>query len=299
MMLRELFGDGRPPTSMRPPLALDTRCVEPLGVGLLLRARASPATATTSRPTLSSAARRARRRSAAGRRRARGRRRRRARGDGAGRGALPRRPDGDAARRRRHRDERQDDDALLVRALLEAAGGRPGARDGESVVGGVERRRSRARRPRRSTCRRPSRAMLDAARRTCVDGGLVARARAAPRRRVHFAAAVFTNLTQDHLDFHATMEDYFAAKGRLFEAAPGGAIVNVDDPTARGWPRDLAGATSWIGFDARRRPARDRRRERPQRLDVHRRRPELRSPLPGRFNVLNVLGAVAAGGRSA
>ena len=33
---------------------------------------------------------------------------------------------------------------------------------------------------------------------------------------IHFAAAIFTNLTQDHLDFHPTMEDYFAAKRRLF-----------------------------------------------------------------------------------
>jgi UDP-N-acetylmuramoyl-L-alanyl-D-glutamate--2,6-diaminopimelate ligase len=47
-----------------------------------------------------------------------------------------------------------------------------------------------------------------------------------------FAGAVFTNLTQDHLDYHPTMEAYFEAKARLF-APPllaGGAVVNVDDP---------------------------------------------------------------------
>jgi UDP-N-acetylmuramoyl-L-alanyl-D-glutamate--2,6-diaminopimelate ligase len=51
---------------------------------------------------------------------------------------------------------------------------------------------------------------------------------------IHFAAGVFTNLTRDHLDFHADMEDYFAAKRRLFEMLPPGApsIVNVDDPRA-------------------------------------------------------------------
>ncbi len=39
---------------------------------------------------------------------------------------------------------------------------------------------------------------------------------------IHFAAALFTNLTQDHLDFHPTMEDYFLAKRRLFfDASPG------------------------------------------------------------------------------
>jgi UDP-N-acetylmuramoyl-L-alanyl-D-glutamate--2,6-diaminopimelate ligase len=47
-----------------------------------------------------------------------------------------------------------------------------------------------------------------------------------------FAAAVFTNLTRDHLDFHADMEAYFAAKRRLFEMLPHGApaVVNLDDP---------------------------------------------------------------------
>jgi len=47
-----------------------------------------------------------------------------------------------------------------------------------------------------------------------------------------FAAAVFTNLTRDHLDFHHDLEDYFAAKRRLFEMLPPGApaILNADDP---------------------------------------------------------------------
>jgi len=51
---------------------------------------------------------------------------------------------------------------------------------------------------------------------------------------VWFSVAVFTNLSQDHLDFHETMEDYFAAKARLFDpvrAALG--VVNVDDPHGR------------------------------------------------------------------
>jgi UDP-N-acetylmuramoyl-L-alanyl-D-glutamate--2,6-diaminopimelate ligase len=49
---------------------------------------------------------------------------------------------------------------------------------------------------------------------------------------IHFAAGVFTNLTRDHLDFHADMEDYFAAKRRLFELLPADApaAVNIDDP---------------------------------------------------------------------
>jgi UDP-N-acetylmuramoyl-L-alanyl-D-glutamate--2,6-diaminopimelate ligase len=53
-----------------------------------------------------------------------------------------------------------------------------------------------------------------------------------------FAGAVFTNLTQDHLDYHPSMEAYFEAKALLF-APPllsGGAVVNADDP----WGRRLA-----------------------------------------------------------
>jgi UDP-N-acetylmuramoyl-L-alanyl-D-glutamate--2,6-diaminopimelate ligase len=49
-----------------------------------------------------------------------------------------------------------------------------------------------------------------------------------------FAAAVFTNLTRDHLDYHQTMEEYFRAKRRLFEGVgtppPAAAVINLDDP---------------------------------------------------------------------
>jgi UDP-N-acetylmuramoyl-L-alanyl-D-glutamate--2,6-diaminopimelate ligase len=49
---------------------------------------------------------------------------------------------------------------------------------------------------------------------------------------MRFAAGVFTNLTRDHLDFHADMDDYFRAKRRLFEMLPSDApaLLNVDDP---------------------------------------------------------------------
>jgi UDP-N-acetylmuramoyl-L-alanyl-D-glutamate--2,6-diaminopimelate ligase len=53
---------------------------------------------------------------------------------------------------------------------------------------------------------------------------------------VRFAAGIFTNLTQDHLDYHGTMERYFEAKARLFdEGEVGVAVVNRDDP----WGREL------------------------------------------------------------
>jgi UDP-N-acetylmuramyl-tripeptide synthetase len=49
---------------------------------------------------------------------------------------------------------------------------------------------------------------------------------------IRFAAGVFTNLTRDHLDFHQDMENYFAAKRRLFEMLPvdAPAVINADDP---------------------------------------------------------------------
>ncbi len=54
---------------------------------------------------------------------------------------------------------------------------------------------------------------------------------------VHFAAATFTNLSQDHLDYHQTMERYFFDKARLFDAGRADiAVVNADDP----WGRRLA-----------------------------------------------------------
>ena len=57
-----------------------------------------------------------------------------------------------------------------------------------------------------------------------------------------FAAAVFTNLTRDHLDFHADMEDYFQAKRRLFQILEPErpAVINADDPRAS----SLADATA-------------------------------------------------------
>ena len=58
---------------------------------------------------------------------------------------------------------------------------------------------------------------------------------------VQFSARVFTNLTRDHLDFHSNMEDYFAAKRRLFEMAPAESpsIINLDDPQGTGADRRL------------------------------------------------------------
>ena len=72
------------------------------------------------------------------------------------------------------------------------------------------------------------------------DGNVFARAGPRPRLRPAVSTAVFTNLTQDHLDFHPTMEDYFAAKRLLFTGSGGPppryAVINRDDE----WGRKLA-----------------------------------------------------------
>jgi UDP-N-acetylmuramoyl-L-alanyl-D-glutamate--2,6-diaminopimelate ligase len=63
---------------------------------------------------------------------------------------------------------------------------------------------------------------------------------------VRFAVAVFSNLTQDHLDFHGTMEQYFAAKTKLFvRPEQPKAALNVDDPYGRRLGQTLAGALTY------------------------------------------------------
>jgi UDP-N-acetylmuramoyl-L-alanyl-D-glutamate--2,6-diaminopimelate ligase len=115
---------------------------------------------------------------------------------------------------------------------------------------------------------------------------------------LHFAAAVFTNLTRDHLDFHRDMEDYFAAKRRLFELLPASSIgiVNLDDPRgadlARGPWRTVTYA---IDAHAEVRPGPLSFSLEGLRFEVRTPRGTLRirSPLVGRPNAYNILAAAA------
>jgi UDP-N-acetylmuramoyl-L-alanyl-D-glutamate--2,6-diaminopimelate ligase len=114
---------------------------------------------------------------------------------------------------------------------------------------------------------------------------------------VRFAAGVFTNLTREHLDFHADMEEYFAAKRRLFAMLPSDApvVVNVDDPRGTAMagaggrpvtyavnqaadvtPGPLSFSLGGLAFDART----------PQGVV------RVKSKLIGRPNVYNILAAV-------
>src|SRR6202035_1583759 len=110
--------------------------------------------------------------------------------------------------------------------------------------------------------------------------------------------AVFTNLTQDHLDFHASMEDYFQAKRRLFvPVAPAVSVINVGDEYGRRLAGEIEGAITFA-VDA---PADYSATDLSCGLDGCRftlRTPawrrEVALPMPGRFNVANALGALAA-----
>jgi UDP-N-acetylmuramoyl-L-alanyl-D-glutamate--2,6-diaminopimelate ligase len=115
-----------------------------------------------------------------------------------------------------------------------------------------------------------------------------------------FTAAVFTNFTRDHLDYHQTMENYFAAKRRLFEGTGAGApavgIVNLDDPYGCELV-GLAARTLTYGFAAKADVSTSDYRLSPAGLEFTLRTPagpiELRSRLTGRVNVSNILAAAA------
>jgi UDP-N-acetylmuramoyl-L-alanyl-D-glutamate--2,6-diaminopimelate ligase len=189
--------------------------------------------------------------------------------------------------------------AYLVRALLEAAGTPTGLLGTvKSVIGGRDHAVVRTT-PEAIDLQRTFRAMLDEGDRACameVSSHALALHRA---DAIHFAVAVFTNLSRDHLDFHPTMEEYFDAKRRLFtELAPRAAVINVDDPRGRSLaaelPRTITFGVASAGATYRATDVHS---------DLHGSRftvvtpdgpVELSSPLRGLFNVYNVLGALAA-----
>ncbi|HEY6777244.1 MAG TPA: UDP-N-acetylmuramoyl-L-alanyl-D-glutamate--2,6-diaminopimelate ligase [Thermoleophilaceae bacterium] len=185
--------------------------------------------------------------------------------------------------------------AFLVCHLLEADGRSCGLLGTvKRVVGGVEEEVERTT-PEAIDLQATFRRMVDCGDRACA---MEVSSHALELGRVvgiRFACRVFTNLTQDHLDFHDTMHAYFEAKRRLFEE-PGNAVVNVDDEYGRRIAADIECVTFAIAGEADYR-ARD------VEFDLMGSRftcetpagpLELESPLPGLFNVENVLAAVAA-----
>ncbi len=188
--------------------------------------------------------------------------------------------------------------AFLLRSLLEASGRACGLLGTvKSVVGGVERPVVRTT-PEAIDLQRAFRAMLDGGDIACA---MEISSHALELRRaegIHVAAAVFTNLTQDHLDFHPSMEDYFQAKRRLFASALTRVrVANADDAHGRRLAEEFGGTLTFaIGSEADYRAT-----------DLEfgfagssftARTPDgdfaVSIGLPGHFNVLNALGAWAA-----
>jgi UDP-N-acetylmuramoyl-L-alanyl-D-glutamate--2,6-diaminopimelate ligase len=119
----------------------------------------------------------------------------------------------------------------------------------------------------------------------------------------HFHTAVFTNLTRDHLDFHGTMENYFAAKQALLDGAGGPspefAVLNRDDEYARKLKVDAKTEVLWYGLgnECDLRALHISSGFRGLRFDVQhgKLRFAVESPLMGRINVYNILAACGAG----
>lgn len=118
----------------------------------------------------------------------------------------------------------------------------------------------------------------------------------------HFAVAIFTNLTRDHLDYHQTFEAYFAAKRRLFEGtgagAPDTAVINADDSYGAEL-KGFAHSTLTYGLRASADLAPKKFALSPAGLDFTAQTPNgdvnVRSPLVGRMNAYNILAAIGAG----
>jgi UDP-N-acetylmuramoyl-L-alanyl-D-glutamate--2,6-diaminopimelate ligase len=187
--------------------------------------------------------------------------------------------------------------AFLTRSILEHSGERTGLLGTvASVVGGrtepVERTTPEAIDLQATFAR-----MLDSGDGACV---MEVSSHALDLRRVdgiHFAARVFTNLTQDHLDFHPTMEHYFAAKRMLFDRPGGPSIVNADDPYGRRLAADVPGVLTfgieqeadYRAVDVRFDTAGSTFRAQTPDGEI-----AIRTRLPGVFNVSNALAALAA-----
>ncbi len=187
--------------------------------------------------------------------------------------------------------------AFLVRALLEAAGERCALLGTvKAVIGGREHAVARTT-PEAVDLQAAFAAMAAAGDAACA---MEVSSHALELHRadaIHFAAAIFTNLTQDHLDFHPSMDAYFAAKRRLFELGPEIAVLNLDDPYGRRLAAELPDAVTFAvqgEADYTAREASFTLSDARFVLGSPEGEIALRSPLPGAFNVANVLGAVAA-----
>jgi UDP-N-acetylmuramoyl-L-alanyl-D-glutamate--2,6-diaminopimelate ligase len=188
--------------------------------------------------------------------------------------------------------------AFLIGSIFDAAGIRCGVLGTVGYRIGDKVREATHTTPEAPEVQRLLREMVDERCKACA---MEVSSHALSQQRVEgtrFAAAVFTNLTRDHLDFHSSMESYFQAKRRLFEMLPVGApaLINADDPRGAAFaeaggrtvtyavsrpaditPGPLSFSLDGLTFDVR-----------TPRGTIH-----VQSSLVGRPNVYNILAAVS------
>ena len=123
---------------------------------------------------------------------------------------------------------------------------------------------------------------------------------------LQFAVAIFTNLTRDHLDYHITMENYFAAKRRLFDGTlgklPRVSVINADDARGSKLMRELEAVDARVvsyALDAEADVTAQDIEISLEGMSFHLKTPAgaraLQTPLVGRPHIYNILAAVAAG----
>jgi UDP-N-acetylmuramoyl-L-alanyl-D-glutamate--2,6-diaminopimelate ligase len=192
--------------------------------------------------------------------------------------------------------------AFLLYSILAAAGRRPGLLGTVEMRIGGERRAVTRTTPEAIDLQRTFREMLDAGDTSCA---MEASSHASELKRLvgtRFRALVFTNLSQDHLDFHGTLEAYYDAKRRLFtepdvdgDRPP--AAVNVADPYGRRLADELRGLGATLltfGLDPEAEIRPEELELTPSATSFRAGGLAVRPRLRGRFNVENVLGAIAA-----
>jgi len=189
---------------------------------------------------------------------------------------------------------------FLLHSMLGVAGRKPGLVGTVRWIVGGEKRPAPFTTPEAIELQRLFREMVDAGDRSAAVEASSHGAAFRRLDRVRFDVLVFTNLTQDHLDLHGTLEEYFRAKRRLFVGPqPPPAAVNVGDEWGKRLAAELAEThrAPLVTFGLA-----EEAELRPEGLEVGASGSsfraggiEIETPLRGIFNVENVLGAVAAG----
>jgi len=194
--------------------------------------------------------------------------------------------------------------AFMIKAILEAAGIKTGLMGTVRYEIGDRVIPAQRTTPESLEVQQMMSQMLKADCQACV---MEVSSHALDQKRVHgveFDVGIFTNLTRDHLDYHGTMENYFAAKKKLFAALEegnkkGAAVINIDDA----FGARLAGSTKvevelTYGLDqaARLRATKIELNADGSRfvIETPERKFAVRLPLIGRHNIYNALAAVGA-----